>query len=524
MTLSMVRKSSKSPGEKYRSFLDWFAKWGSGLIIVTGSIVIIGWLLHIRIFMTLLPGLVAMKANTASCFIAAGICLWALRAPAPDPRIVWLARCLAAGIAIVGGLSFAENALDLDFGIDQFILLDNWQNVATPHPGRMASVAGLNFVLMGVALLCLKARRPPLAACAQWVVAPGLFISLLAIVGYAYGIELPDQTKHHDLMALHTILVFFVLALSIVAMDSAHGFAHIAASDTAGGLVARRLIPAIPLVLILLGGPGLTGERAGLYNFSFGLALNVVLSITIGVIAIFATAVTLHRIDLRRLHIEAEFVSLNLDLERRVAERTNQLDEANRALEQLSLQDGLTLLANRRSFDAYLDKQVAIGHRHKRILALILCDIDCFKAYNDNYGHQAGDDCLKQVAMAIRSCCRRPADVASRYGGEEFAITLPETELAGAALIAEAVRDAVAKLKIPHAFSSVSPFVSISGGFAVTVLGTETTARHLIADADGKLYRAKKLGRNRMIGIAPKPDDETPPNADAFEKTAVDMI
>ncbi len=282
--------------------------------------------------MTLLPGLVAMKVNTACCFFAAGICLSILRAPAAQWQLIWLARGLAAGVAIIGGLSFAENVLDQDFGIDQFILRDNWQNIPTPHPGRMAVVAGSNFVLIGLALLCLKSHRPRLATCAQWIVAPALFISLLAIVGYAYGIEPPDQMKHYNLMALHTILTFFVLALSIVAMDSAHGFANIAISDTAGGLVARWLLPAIPLVLVVLGGPGLMGERAGLYAFSFGLALNVVLSTTVGVIAISMTAATLHRVDLRRRHIEAELIGINVNLERRVAERTEQLDAANRSV------------------------------------------------------------------------------------------------------------------------------------------------------------------------------------------------
>jgi diguanylate cyclase (GGDEF)-like protein len=127
----------------------------------------------------------------------------------------------------------------------------------------------------------------------------------------------------------------------------------------------------------------------------------------------------------------------------------------------------------------------------------VLCDIDVFKAYNDRYGHQAGDECLKEVAAALRSCCRRPNDMAARYGHEEFALILPDTELNGAVRIAEAAREAVAQLRIPHAHSAAAPFVSISGGVAV-LLGNGD-AEQLITAADESLFKAKHSGRNRMV-------------------------
>jgi diguanylate cyclase (GGDEF)-like protein len=175
------------------------------------------------------------------------------------------------------------------------------------------------------------------------------------------------------------------------------------------------------------------------------------------------------------------------------------LSAANKALEQLSMRDGLTDLANRRSFDAYLADQIAVARRHKRTLALVLCDVDAFKAYNDRYGHQAGDECLKRIAAALRSCCRRPADMAARYGGEEFALILPDTELGGALQVAEAAREAVAQLKIPHADSAAASHASISGGVAVLLRGIGATAQQLVAAADQTLYQAKHLGRNRIV-------------------------
>jgi len=181
----------------------------------------------------------------------------------------------------------------------------------------------------------------------------------------------------------------------------------------------------------------------------------------------------------------------------RLAQLSAELSVANGALKQLSLHDGLTGLANRRFFDTYLAAQIGAARRHKRRLALVLCDIDSFKPYNDHYGHQAGDECLKEVAAALQSCCRRPTDMAARYGGEEFALILPDTELNGAAQIAEAARDAVAKLRIPHAYSLAAPYVSISGGVAILLANND--AEQLITAADQTLFLAKHSGRNRMV-------------------------
>jgi len=192
----------------------------------------------------------------------------------------------------------------------------------------------------------------------------------------------------------------------------------------------------------------------------------------------------------------------------RLARLSAALNAANQSLEHLSLHDGLTNLANRRFFDTYLTAQIEIAHRYKRMLALVLCDVDAFKAFNDYYGHQAGDECLKQIAAALQSCCRRPADMAARYGGEEFALILPDTELVGAVQIAEAAREAVARLEIPHEHSIAGPFVSVSGGVAVLLQEARITAQQLIAAADQTLYQAKRLGRNRMVSVQAKPEQQ----------------
>jgi diguanylate cyclase (GGDEF)-like protein len=333
-----------------------------------------------------------------------------------------------------------------------------------------------------------------------------VFVSTLAIVGHAYGVSALYEVRPYSSMAVHTALAFFILSLSLMAADPMNGIARIATSDTAGGLVCRRLLSTIPLILFAFGWVCLAGHRSGLYGTEFGLALMVLLGITVCVVAVASTAATLHKVDVTRKRADLELATLNAELEQRVEERTQQLAQlstelsaANRSLEQLSLHDGLTSLANRRFFDTYLAGQVAIAHRQKRTLALVMCDVDAFKAYNDHYGHQAGDESLKHVAAALQSCCRRPADMVARYGGEEFAIILPDTELAAAARIAEAARSAVARLNIAHAYSPAASFVSISGGVAVLLGKGDLTPQELIAAADQSLFEAKHSGRNRMV-------------------------
>lgn len=161
--------------------------------------------------------------------------------------------------------------------------------------------------------------------------------------------------------------------------------------------------------------------------------------------------------------------------------------------------DGLTQIANRRRFDEYLLQE---WNRHLRIqqpLSLLICDVDHFKLYNDHYGHQAGDECLKSVAKAINHCFRT-GDLVARYGGEEFALVLPHTTVAGAVQVAERVRTTVAAAALPHATSPVCNQVTVSIGVACTTPRPKDAAgaRTLVEEADRNLYLAKHRGRNRV--------------------------
>lgn len=168
--------------------------------------------------------------------------------------------------------------------------------------------------------------------------------------------------------------------------------------------------------------------------------------------------------------------------------------ESNR----LATIDGLTGISNRRTFDQTLIEQWQSCQRQKQYLSLILCDIDYFKLYNDFYGHQKGDDCLKIVAQTINNVIKRPLDLVARYGGEEFVVILPNTNQEGAILIAQEIQQSVRLKAIPHQASKVSSTISLSLGIASLIPTPQTSFNILINLADQALYSAKQQGRDQF--------------------------
>lgn len=190
--------------------------------------------------------------------------------------------------------------------------------------------------------------------------------------------------------------------------------------------------------------------------------------------------------------VEIRDVSGTVDRERRL------LDHAE-SLRARSYVDGLTGIANRRHFDVALDRELRRAQRNGGALSLLLMDIDSFKAYNDHFGHQEGDACLTTVAQALAAMCKRPADVAARYGGEEFAAILPDTTAEQARAHANAIREHVASLNLPHAPAAVRPYVTLSIGVSAIEHGRPIEPAQLIEAADKALYAAKRGGRDRVV-------------------------
>lgn len=182
---------------------------------------------------------------------------------------------------------------------------------------------------------------------------------------------------------------------------------------------------------------------------------------------------------------------------------TIRLEKAKAELEHLSSSDVLTGLTNRRYFDSVLDKEWRTAIRNQTPVSLLFLDVDDFKTYNDNYGHQAGDVCLQQVAAVIRRNVHRSRDLCARYGGEEFVVLLPDTAQKSAFSIAETIRASIEMEKIPHSFSRAASHVTVSIGVASITPQKGTDQSLLIEMADQALYRAKELGRNQVRVFMP---------------------
>ncbi|MEO5341564.1 MAG: diguanylate cyclase [Magnetococcus sp. MYC-9] len=182
-----------------------------------------------------------------------------------------------------------------------------------------------------------------------------------------------------------------------------------------------------------------------------------------------------------------------------LGEKNEKLLELNKILQDMASIDGLTGIANRRRFDIFLAHEWNKAVRDQTILSLILLDIDFFKPYNDNYGHAAGDDCLKAVARALASAMTRTTDLVARYGGEEFVCVLPGTDEAGMVRVGHRLRESVAALQLPHAHSKVASHVTVSlGGVSLVPTGGAQPGS-LVPMADERLYKAKEGGRNRLV-------------------------
>jgi diguanylate cyclase (GGDEF)-like protein len=197
---------------------------------------------------------------------------------------------------------------------------------------------------------------------------------------------------------------------------------------------------------------------------------------------------------LRTHHLRAR----NLEMERIVMQRTEELRLANEHLSRISFVDALTGLANRRFFDENLEKEWRRASRLHVPLAVVMADVDHFKVYNDSKGHPEGDRCLAAVANVFLQSIGRAGDLAARYGGEEFVVLIPAADHAAAMAVAEGLRRDCEALAIPHPASTVGSVVTISLGVASCIPSDETSAASLVSQADAALYRAKQEGRNRV--------------------------
>lgn len=205
--------------------------------------------------------------------------------------------------------------------------------------------------------------------------------------------------------------------------------------------------------------------------------------------------------DLLRIKLVGDIITnalKNVTYKIHIEKMQQQLLKANQELQSLAHIDSLTNIANRRQFDNTLKSEIQRGARNQQPISLIICDIDFFKLYNDNFGHQQGDETLKKVAQTLQKLTKREGDLVARYGGEEFAFILPFTDCPSCFAFAKLIKTAMSELAIPHPYSNVCDKLTLSIGYHTTVPTKNTDAKSLIKAADTALYKAKNTGRNKV--------------------------
>lgn len=284
-----------------------FTKYLCVLVVLTGTIVLLGWIFDIRSLETVLPGLASMKVNTALCLVLGGISLWLLgwadRMKPPPIIVKQFGVILALIVLAVSAATLGQYLFGMDFRIDQALFKDALPD-GHSAPGRMGPNTALSFFAMGIALLLhssetKRGRRP-----AHFVVLIPALISLIAMIGYLYSEISFYRISSYTGMALHTAVALFVLSWAILLSPPDRGMSAIIFADTVGGVVVRRLLPAAIIVPVVLGWLRLEGQKAGLYGADLGLALAVTLNIAIFSTMVYISGVYIHVTSLARQNAE----------------------------------------------------------------------------------------------------------------------------------------------------------------------------------------------------------------------------
>jgi signal transduction histidine kinase len=304
----------------------------TALCVAVSCLVLTGWALDIATLKSILPGQPQMVPNTALGFILASASLWLLRAEPAGVRSRRAARAGAGVVALMSLLTLAEYVAGLDLRIDRLLFEDSLRGGAT-FPGRPSPHTALGFLFVGSALLFLSARGRRAHHFAQTFAAAALLVALLALVGYFYEVAFLYGITANTGMALHTALTFVLFSLGILFARTDRGLMSVVMSETAGGHMARHLLPAAVLVPVVLGGLIVRGAHAGLYDTAFAMSLCVTASIvTLGAL-ICRNARTLHRADAERRRAESDLRRAHDELEVKVGERTAELSRVNVTLQ-----------------------------------------------------------------------------------------------------------------------------------------------------------------------------------------------
>lgn len=294
------------------------------LVAGVGMLVILGWIFDSRVLMSVIPGYVSMKLNTAVCFVLSGLSFWLIQINTRGARSISIA--LAFLTFLIGGISFAEYITGINVGIDEFFIIDKEAHITNyAAPGRMAISTSLSFILLGLALIGIKNSRNSIRRLSQYALHFITVVATLAIFGYVFA--LPDLYMLSTLtsMALHTSVLFFALSLVASFQNPEFGITNIFVGNKISNVMARRLFPLMTVLVILLAWIQITARRSDLLSEEFAIGLYVIAFCFIGLFLIWHTSKLVNHIDKKRSVAESKIIEINRSLEQTVENRTREL-------------------------------------------------------------------------------------------------------------------------------------------------------------------------------------------------------
>jgi len=315
-----------NPDNRTFDILGVYCRAAAMAVVALGCGVLVGWLFHIQVLMSVLPGLVTMKVNTALSLVFSGISLWLLLPAPPDRLRRYIARGLALIVLLIALGTLGEYAFDWNLGIDQWLMADPAGSPGTTSPGRMSPASSTAFITIGLALLLLDRKKLKGSTCAQVLSLWGLLMGTLAATGYAYHATTLSRILMYTQVAAHTAAGLLLLSTAIFFARPKEGIACDLTSPGSGGVMARGLLPAVFLVPIFLGWISLQGQSQGFFGKELRLALYATSTIVVFGVLVWLNARKMNQEYERRSQAETEIRGLNADLENRVAERTESLE------------------------------------------------------------------------------------------------------------------------------------------------------------------------------------------------------